>query len=84
MLRTDSGGSTQPPTFSAGVQQAGREVLTLEDLLHHVVGVHPRVVHPLQLGLHGVLLHRVSAEDAGELLTVPLIAFTTLLFIIKC
>lgn len=49
-------------TFSTGVQQAGCEVLTLENLLYDIVGVHPCVVHSLQLRLHGVLFHWVSVE----------------------
>lgn len=47
-------------TFMAGVQQAGGEVLTLKDLLHHVISIHPRCLHPHHLTLHGPLLHQVS------------------------
>lgn len=54
---------TQAFLFSTGVQEAGCEVLTLKDFFHDVVRVHPRVVHPLELRLHGVLFHRVSVES---------------------
>ena len=53
-------------TFSAGVRQARGEVLALEDLLHHVVSIHPRGIHPLQLRLHRVLLHWVSGGSGGD------------------
>lgn len=48
-------------TLCAGIQEVGGEILTLENLFHNIISIHSSVVHPLELRLHGVLLHWMSA-----------------------
>lgn len=54
---------------------AVREVLALHDLLHDVISVNPRVIHPGRVALHGVLLP--PGAGRGRVTTVRAATGTT-------